>query len=175
MPTDPKSKAGHSLPSLWKEFLSELDSMLPEPLDLHCIGGFVICYFYGLPRPTGDIDYYSAVPTNLNLIEMAGEGSALSKKYKIQLHHVAVTNLPEDYATRLTEMFPRVLKNLRLFAPDAYDFILSKPSPVESSSLPSTSRNRSRIPAKPTPTSFPEVLKPSSILMQLLGVDWRSA
>jgi hypothetical protein len=126
MPTDPKSKAGHSLPSPWKEFLSELDSMLPEPLDLYCIGGFVIYSFYGLPRPTGDIDYYSAVPANLNLIEMAGQDSALSKKYKIQLHHVAVTNLPEDYATRLTEMFPRVFKNLRLFAPDAYDSILSK-------------------------------------------------
>jgi hypothetical protein len=26
----------------------------------------------------------------------------------------------------LTEMFPRAFKNLRLFAPDAYDFILSK-------------------------------------------------
>jgi hypothetical protein len=62
----------------------------------------------------------------LNLIEMAGEGSALAKKYKIQVHHVAVTNLPEDYATRLTEMFPRMFKNLSLFAPDPCDFILSK-------------------------------------------------
>jgi len=50
--------------------------MPPEPLDLHCIGGFVIYSFYGLPRPTGDIDYYSAKPANLNLIEMAGEDSA---------------------------------------------------------------------------------------------------
>jgi len=33
--------------------------MLKEPLQLHCIGGFVICYFYGLPRVTGDIDYYT--------------------------------------------------------------------------------------------------------------------
>lgn len=126
MHSDRKSKTGDSLPSPWKEFLLELASMLPEPLDLHCIGGFVICYFYGLPRPTGDIDYYSAVPANLNLIEMAGEGSALAQKYKIQLHHVAVTNLPEDYPTRLTEMFPRMFKDLRLFAPDPYDFILSK-------------------------------------------------
>jgi len=126
MPADSKYKAGDSLPSPWKEFLSELASMLPAPLDLNCIGGFVISYLYGLPRPTGDIDYYSTVPANLNLIEMAGEGSALAKKYKIQLHHVAVTNLPEDYATRLTEMFPRMFKNLRLFSPDPYDFILSK-------------------------------------------------
>jgi hypothetical protein len=126
MPTNPKSKGGDSLPSPWKEFLLEFDSMLPEPLELHCIGGFVICYFYGLPRPTGDIDYYSAVPANLNLIEMAGADSALAKKYKIRLHQVAVTNLPEDYASRLTEMFPEMLKNLRLYAPDPYDFILSK-------------------------------------------------
>ncbi len=102
------------------------NSQTDTPLDLYCIGGFVICYCYGLPRPTGDIDYYSAVPANLNLIEMAGEGSALFRKYKIQLHHVTVTNLLEDYATRLTEMFPRVFKNLRLFAPDHFDFILSK-------------------------------------------------
>src|ERR1700756_4693198 len=82
MPTDSKYKAGDSLQSPWKEFLSELESMLPEPLDLHCIGGFVICYFYGLPRPTGDIDYYSAVPANLNLIEMAGGGFPLPQKKK---------------------------------------------------------------------------------------------
>jgi hypothetical protein len=43
--------------------------MLKEPLELHCIGGFVICYFYGLPRTTGDIDYHSAVPANLNLVD----------------------------------------------------------------------------------------------------------
>jgi hypothetical protein len=42
------------------------------------------------------------------------------------LHHVAVTNLPEDYAPRLTEMFPRMFESLRLFAPDPYDLILSK-------------------------------------------------
>jgi hypothetical protein len=54
--------------------------MLKEPLELHRIGGFVICYFYGLPRTTADIDYYSAVPANLNLVDIAGEGSALANK-----------------------------------------------------------------------------------------------
>ena len=59
----PNSKSGArgTLPSPWKEFLSEIDSMLTEPLDLHCIGGFVVCYFYGLARTTGDLDYYTAV------------------------------------------------------------------------------------------------------------------
>jgi hypothetical protein len=100
--------------------------MLKEPLELHCIGGFVICYFYGLPRTTGDIDYYSAVPANLNLVDLAGEGSALANKYKIRLHHINVMTMPEDYESRLTEMFPGMFKQLRLFAPDPYDYILSK-------------------------------------------------
>lgn len=115
-----------SLPSPWKEFLSEIDVLLKESLALHCIGGFVACHFYDLPRTTGDIDYYTAIPANFNLIEVAGEGSALAEKYKIRLHYVGVTNLPEDYATRLTEMFPGTLTNLRLYAPDPYDFLLSK-------------------------------------------------
>src|SRR5580692_7921047 len=93
MATDPK----RSLPSPWLEFLTELDSKLTEPLALHCIGGFVLCFFYGLPRSTADIDYHTAVPANLNLDEVAGEGSVLAKKYKVWLHRVAVTNLPGDY------------------------------------------------------------------------------
>jgi hypothetical protein len=123
---DSKSSAGGPLPSPWKEFLSEIDSMLTEPLDLHCIGGFVICYCYGLPRTTGDIDYYAAVPSNFNLIEVAGEGSALAKKYKVCLHRVAIMTMPENYDKRLTEMFPGMFKHLRLYAPDPYDYILSK-------------------------------------------------
>jgi hypothetical protein len=55
----------NSLPTPWKEFLSEIDAMLKEPLALHCIGGFAACYFYDLPRTTGDIDYYTAIPVIL--------------------------------------------------------------------------------------------------------------
>ena len=47
-------------------------------------------------------------------------------RYKIRLHHVAVMTMSEDYETRLTEMFPGMFKQLRLFAPDPYDYILSK-------------------------------------------------
>jgi hypothetical protein len=126
MPTDSRPTAGDPLPSPWKEFLSEIDSMLTEALELHYIGGFVICYFYGQPRPTGDIDYYTAVPANLNLIAVAGEGSPLAQKYKIRMHHVAVMNLPENYESRLMEMFPQMFNKLRLYAPAPYDFILSK-------------------------------------------------
>jgi len=99
--------------------------MLAEPLVLHCIGGFVLCFFYGAPRTTGDIDYYTAVPADMDL-EAAAEGSVLAKKHKVWLHRVTVTNLPEDYETRLTEMAPGQFKNLKLLVPGPYDCILSK-------------------------------------------------
>jgi len=118
--------ADSSLPSPWKEFLAEIDAMLSKRLELHCIGGFVLTVFYGFPRSTGDLDYYTAVPANFNLIEVAGEGSPLHKKYAICLHKVAVTTLPEDYEGRLTEMAAKQFKYLRLMVPDPYDCILSK-------------------------------------------------
>ncbi len=122
----PAKKEARGLPSPWKDFLSELDGMLDEPLELHCIGGFVFTYFYGLPRTTGDIDYYAAIPANLNLDDVAGQGSPLHTKHGVWLHRVAVANLPEDYVSRLTDMAPGEFKHLRLLVPDAYDCILSK-------------------------------------------------
>jgi Nucleotidyltransferase of unknown function (DUF6036) len=122
MAIDPKQP----LLSPWREFLTELDSKLAEPLALHCIGGFVLSLFYGVGRSTSDIDYYTAVPANLNLDEVAGERSVLAKKYKVRLHRVTVTNLPEDYETRLAEMVPSQFKSLKLLVPDPYDCILSK-------------------------------------------------
>ena len=114
------------LVSPWKEFLGEIDAMLNAPLDLHCIGGFVFSQFYGLPRSTADIDYYTTLPAHPNLDEVAGQGSPLHKKHKIWLHRVAVINLPENYEARLSEMAPSAMKNLKLLVPDSYDCILSK-------------------------------------------------
>jgi len=122
----PAKKEARGLPSPWKDFLSELDGLLNEPLELHCIGGFVFTYFYGLPRTTGDIDYYTAIPANLNLDDVAGQGSHLHTEHGVWLHRVAVANLPEDYVSRLTDMAPGEFKYLRLLVPDAYDCILSK-------------------------------------------------
>jgi hypothetical protein len=122
----PANKEAGMLPSPWREFLAELDGMLHESLELHCIGGFVFTYFYGLPRTTGDIDYYTTIPANLNLDEVAGQGSAFHAKHGVSLHRVTVANLPEDYASRLTDMTPGKFKYLKLLVPDPYDCILSK-------------------------------------------------
>jgi hypothetical protein len=118
--------AENVLSSPWKEFLVEIDGKLNEPLELHCVGGFVVACFYGLARTTGDLDYYTAVPANFNLLVVTGEGSALHKKYGVCLHKAAVMTLPEDYDTRLTEMAKGQFKHLRLLVPDPYDCILSK-------------------------------------------------
>jgi hypothetical protein len=50
------------LPSPWDRFLEELDGLLREQVHVHCIGGFVVSLFYGLPRPTADVDYFAVIP-----------------------------------------------------------------------------------------------------------------
>jgi hypothetical protein len=115
-------------PSPWKEFLTEIDALLREDVSLHCIGGFVISAHYGLPRPTGDIDYVSVYPNKCDayLNEIAGIGSPLSNKHKLYLQRVGVTTMPDNYEMRLTEIFPGLFANLKLCVPDPYDLLLSK-------------------------------------------------
>jgi hypothetical protein len=50
------------LPSPWAEFFEGLDAALHEQVKVRCIGGFVVSVYYGLARPTADIDYWSALP-----------------------------------------------------------------------------------------------------------------
>ena len=114
------------LPSPWKDFLGEIDKALEKPLEIHCIGGFALVFYYGIPRTTGDIDYYTAVPADLNLEEIAGHDSDLHRRYKIYLHRVTVATLPEEYEERLSEMASGQFERLRLLVPDPYDYILSK-------------------------------------------------
>lgn len=118
--------AENRLPAPWKDFLGEIDHTLREPLHLHCIGGFALVFCYGIPRTTGDIDYYTSVPAIPDLNNLAGYGSALHDKYKICLQRVTVVTLPENYEERLSEMAAGQFQNLRLLVPDPYDCILSK-------------------------------------------------
>jgi uncharacterized nucleotidyltransferase DUF6036 len=112
----------------WTGFLEELDSLLDEPVQFHCIGGFTVVAKYGLPRGTNDLDYYSLVPANRmrDLQEMAGEGSSLARKHKVHVHHAGVATLPENYEERMKELLPGQFKNIRLLVLDPYDLVLSK-------------------------------------------------
>ncbi len=126
MASDRESR--QELPSSWTEFLSDLDAALRDPVELHCVGGFVVSLYFGFPRPTGDVDYVSAIPHDKvpELEALAGRGSKLEKHYRIHLQHVTVATMPEDYQSRLSEMFPGRLAKLKLLAPDPYDLVLSK-------------------------------------------------
>ena len=73
-----------------------------------------LTFFYGLPRTTDDIDYFTSIPANLNLDEIAGQDSPLYKKHKVWLHRVGVANLTDDYAVRLKDMAPGQFKNPKL-------------------------------------------------------------
>jgi hypothetical protein len=97
------------LPFRWKDFLREVDQLLGVAVEMHCLGGFVLSALYDLPRPTGDVDYIAAMPSNsiTELESIAGQGSALNQKHGLYLQYVTVADVPEDYAERLEKLFPR--------------------------------------------------------------------
>ena len=115
------------LPAKWRAFLSDLEAALDAPVKVHCIGGFVLVAHYGAPRATKDIDYILEISdAGSDLQSIAGEGTPLAAKHGVCVQRVTVACLPEDYETRLEEIFPGELKNLQLMAPDPYDLILTK-------------------------------------------------
>lgn len=122
------SKSDPGLPKYWREFLEEVDRQLPESVELHCLGGFVLTACYGLPRRTGDLDYISVLPAEGGQIleTVAGKESKLAKKYKLYFQHVTVADVPENYAERLIEMFRGGFSHMRLFALEVHDLVLAK-------------------------------------------------
>jgi len=116
-----------AIPDPWKSFLEELDSLLPKQVTLHCLGGFVLALLYNLPRPTADVDYVNInpLPAQEHLLAIAGLGSRLAKKHKLYLQRASVADLPYNNEDRLSEL-DLGLNNLRIFALELYDLVLSK-------------------------------------------------
>src|SRR5437867_3922414 len=114
-----------NLPPHWAAFLGELDRRLPEVISIHCVGGFAMTVLYGLPRATSELDCVAILP-NYDLEAIAGRGSAMAQRFGIFLQYYPAITMPEDYAARMTELFPGRFHNLRIFVPDPYDLILSK-------------------------------------------------
>lgn len=116
------------IPEPWRSFLEELDRAAGEETRVDCMGGFVVTQCYGFSRETADLDALVIAPNDqrATLLELGRQGSALHKKYKVYLDYVAVAKVPENYEKRLTEMFPRTFRHLRLCALDPYDLALSK-------------------------------------------------
>ncbi len=116
------------LPARWYAFLAEVDQRLETFVELHCLGGFVLATLYGLPRPTGDVDYIAAVPSDRvnDLERIAGRGTLLAKEHGLYFQYVTVADVPEDYQGRLAELFPGYFPRLRLLALDVHDLVLAK-------------------------------------------------
>jgi hypothetical protein len=116
-------------PEPWHSFLRELDDILKGPVELRCLGGFVITQQYGVGRETSDIDYLAitAQARNDDVEMLAGLGSRLHRKFRVYMQYVGIVTPPADYASRLIPMFPSApWGRLRLFALDATDLALSK-------------------------------------------------
>ncbi len=62
------------IPEPWRAFWKEINETVTQPLELHCLGGFVITLLYGLERSTADVDVISVIPRHWasELLEIAG-------------------------------------------------------------------------------------------------------
>jgi len=117
-----------TIPEPWHSFFHEIDSWLEEETVLEILGGFAITQVYGSSRTTADIDVVSINPrrSSQKLMEIAGEGSSLHKKYKVYLDSARIAPLPENYEDRLMELVVESFTHLRLFVLDPYDIALAK-------------------------------------------------
>lgn len=116
-------------PEPWHAFLRELDERLTEPVELHCIGGFVVSLHYGVGRQTSDIDFLNVVPHAPadDLEAIAGLQSELHRKHRLYIQRVTIATAPADYVSRLERMFDSAgWKRLSLSAMEAHDLALSK-------------------------------------------------
>jgi hypothetical protein len=74
----------------WRAFLTDIDAALASenvavPVQLHCVGGFVVATRYTLQRSTADLDVFEVVPAAAlkPLLQLAGKGSQLATRHGV--------------------------------------------------------------------------------------------
>jgi hypothetical protein len=112
----------------WRSFLRDIDAQLSGPTEIHCLGGFVVADYYGLTRPTADIDIIQVrgAATVAEVQRIGGKGSPLAKKHKVYLDVVTVADVPERYEDRLIDVYSGAFRNLRVRVFDRHDLALAK-------------------------------------------------
>ena len=117
-----------SLPAPWTRFLVDVDATLDRPVEIHCLGGFVLLVRFGLPRPTFDVDFIVGIPTDApsHLIDLAGKGTPLAREHGLYLDKVNIGFYPDDYEDRLIDLVTPELHHLKLRALEPHDLILAK-------------------------------------------------
>ena len=100
----------------WRSFLHDIDVQLSGPTEIHCLGGFVVAEYYGLARPTSDIDIIQVRGASdfVDVQRVGGKGSALAKKHHVYIDIVTVTDVPERYEERLLDLEAREFRSLRV-------------------------------------------------------------
>jgi hypothetical protein len=116
------------IPDPWRGFLRSIDRALSQPVEVHCLGGFVLAVLWRLPRPTGDVDFIEVEPASAGteLLRVAGEGSEIARIHGLHFHCVTVAECPAGYSSRLLDLPTRSLKRLRLRALEIHDLVLAK-------------------------------------------------
>jgi hypothetical protein len=76
----------------WRSFLHDLDAQLSGPTEIHCLGGFVVAEYYGLARPTSDIDVIQVRGASdvVDVQRIGGKGSPLARKHRIYVESYRV-------------------------------------------------------------------------------------
>ncbi len=115
-------------PEPWLSFFQDIDLAIGEPVELHCLGGFVLIHAYGVARTTNDCDFISMVPHPLwpRVAELGGRDSALHIRHRVYLDPVTIATPPEGYQKRLIPLFPGQWVHLKLYALEAHDLALAK-------------------------------------------------
>jgi len=112
----------------WLAFLRDVGRALDESVEVHCLGGFVLAVLWGLPRPTGDVDFIGIRPSHAGaaLLKIAGADSALAEKHRVHFQWVTIAAFPDGYETRLIDITPGGSGNLGLKALEVHDVVLAK-------------------------------------------------
>ncbi len=112
----------------WRSFLHDIDRQLSGPTEIHCLGGFVVAEYYGLTRPTADIDVIQVRGASdvAEVQRIGGKGSPLAKKHKVYIDVVTVADVPERYDDRLIDVCSGAFRNLRVRVFERHDLALAK-------------------------------------------------
>ncbi len=112
----------------WRSFLHDVDAQLAGPTEIHCLGGFVVAEYYGLARPTSDIDIIQVrgASNAADVLRIGGKGSALAKTHRIYIDIVTVADVPERYEERLIGVYSDEFRNLRIRVFERHDLALAK-------------------------------------------------
>ena len=112
----------------WRSFLRDIDARLSGSTEIHCLGGFVVAEYYGLARPTSDVDIIQVrgASNAADVLRIGGKGSALAKKHRVYIDIVTVADVPERYEPRLIDVYAREFRNLRIRVFEKHDLALAK-------------------------------------------------